>query len=324
MDLDPEDGEVLNPQQQRVLAELLQPPGPRPEYPEDLSRRLRTVLEDGLADKAGLLETAGQKVFANKGKITQILQCERHHQLADAFEWTVSSARGTVAHRAIQLGFFDQSSTAPMHLTDAAIDLLINEGGDYSPGDWLAHSSPAEKALLRAEVTELVTSFQDCFPPLKPAWRPRIESAVTVNLFRDAVTLRAKVDMALGRPSGRQARALFIDIKSGNPYAAHADELRFYALLEAIKIGVPPFRVATFYVSSGEWAVETVDEEMLELAARRVIGAVGRLIDLQVGTREATIAPGPQCGWCSERDVCTGAVRWREDRERYGLVDDLA
>jgi hypothetical protein len=49
--------------------------------------------------------------------------------------------------------------------------------------------------------------------------------------------------------------------------------MRFYALLLALRFGVPPYRVATLYLDSGEWQAEDVDARVLERAADRVVEA---------------------------------------------------
>lgn len=293
---------------------------PRPEFPADLSRRLRNLLEEELSSTYDLLLTGGQSLWASKGSISRVLQCERHFELGrDSFEWSLATARGTLSHKAVELGLFDQSGSSPLELVDAAVDLILAEGGDRSPADWLRSLGVGERAEMRAEVSEIVTAFQDCFPPVSPRWRPRVESPTKVDLFAGAIVLQAKVDLGLGRAEGRQARGLIIDIKTGRPSPVHIDELRYYALLEAIKIGVPPFRVASLYLDTGTWHHEDVTEELLEVAARRVAGGVRRLADLQLKTRPAAISAGPQCSYCEERETCPGSVEWTEMRERQGL-----
>lgn len=317
-----ENSAPLNPRQQQVVDELLDRGHTvrRRDFPPDLHRALRKLIEDELHPTYELLATAGLSVWANKGNITRVLQCERHFELGRAsFEWSLATARGTLAHRAIELGLFDQSGASPLELVDAAVARVIAEGGDRSPAQWLESLDPGERAQMRAECSDVVTAFQDCFPPISPRWRPRVESPVKVELFEGHVVLQAKVDLGLGRAEGNQARSVIIDIKTGRPSASHIDELRFYALLEAMKIGVPPFRVASLYLDSGTWHHEDVTPELLEVAARRVVGAVRRLADLELRTRPASISAGPQCSYCGERDTCPGAAEWAQVREQQGL-----
>ena len=51
----------------------------------------------------------------------------------------------------------------------------------------------------------------------------------------------------------------------------HVEDMRLYALLFTLRFGVPPLRVASFFLRSGECQPEDVSEEMLVRAADRVI-----------------------------------------------------
>jgi len=112
------------------------------------------------------------------------------------------------------------------------------------------------------------------------------------------VLLRGKVDLALGRAEGTQAKVLIVDFKTGRPLPVHTDDLRFYALLETLRVGVPPYRLATFSLDSGTGVSEDVDEQVLLAAARRTVAGVARLIELEEG-RDALLRAGPACRWCS-------------------------
>ena len=67
-----------------------------------------------------------------------------------------------------------------------------------------------------------------------------------------------------------RAGKVLIDLKTGGFSPSHLDDLRFYALVETIKLGVPPRRVATHYLDTGKLVPEDVTEATLAAAARRV------------------------------------------------------
>ncbi len=73
---------------------------------------------------------------------------------------------------------------------------------------------------------------------------------------------------------GNIAGKVLIDLKTGGFSPVHVDDLRFYALVEAMKVGVPPRRVATHYLESGNLVPEDVTEPLLMSAAARVVDAV--------------------------------------------------
>ena len=56
----------------------------------------------------------------------------------------------------------------------------------------------------------------------------------------------------IGRPAGDESRKVIIDLKTGRPNARHRQDLGFYALLETLARGVPPRKLATFYLDASE------------------------------------------------------------------------
>src|SRR5436305_583722 len=82
-----------------------------------------------------------------------------------------------------------------------------------------------------------------------------------------------------------QAGVLVVDFKSGRAYPHHIDDLRYYALLETFRSGVPPFRVASYYLDAGTWVGEDISEELLAITMRRVIDGVIKLAALRTNER---------------------------------------
>ena len=320
------DRNALTPAQLAVVDDLLALGQARPTFAEDLQLRLLDLLEDGLAPVLQLLGPV--ELTVNKTALAQVHACEAHH-LAESdvpFDWTVASCRGTVAHRALELAVFRPGGggaggpreLTPLELVDEAINRLLQSGEDWTPRDFLRGADPAELAEVRGGACDVVTKFQECFPPLAAAWRPRLESTCRVELGASQIVLRSKVDLALGRPMGHEGRVLIVDVKTGRPYPSHLDDLRYYALLETLRSKVPPFRVASYYLESARWQAEDITEELLFVAARRVVDGVTKLADLRLGVRQPTTNPGPACSYCRLRDGCAGAQEWVELRERVG------
>jgi hypothetical protein len=273
----------------------------RPTFPSDLAPALRSDLRAALADVDVRLELAGIELHVSKNALSAVHQCERHWSNPD-FEWNAATARGWVAHKAIELGIFATADRSPMELVDMALDRQVQDNDDL--GQWLLQAAPEEVAELRAEATNHVTGFEECFPPLKRSWRPRTESPVKHQIGQ--VLFRARVDLALGRSEGDRAGMLIVDFKTGRPYPAHLDDLRFYALVETLRIGVPPFRVASYYLDTATWHAEDITTDILAVTVRRVADGAVKMAELKLGEREAAFTPGPACRWCSVRDVCEG------------------
>src|SRR4029077_4718438 len=99
-------------------------------------------------------------------------------------------------------------------------------------------------AELQAEPPEWFPSFLESPPPLKSRWRPALEGRMRVELFDGRIVLAGKYDLSLGTAQGSTAGKVIVDFKTGGFAPTHVDEMRFYALLDTIKIGTPPRLVA--------------------------------------------------------------------------------
>jgi len=150
--------------------------------------------------------------------------------------------------------------------------------------------------------------FRSTMPPLRLMRRelaPSTEWHVRVELLGGSLVLSGQLDLVLGAQAAGRGGAdrLAIDLKTGRAWPEHAEDMRFYGLLLALRFGVPPYRVATLYLDSGEWQAEDVDEKVLGRAADRVIDAVRASAASDAG-RPLELRPGPFCTWCPRGRTC--------------------
>lgn len=303
--------EELSPAQQEVVEQIGARRETWPEFPAELRYELRGELEKGIASHAALL---GDKVsvWANKHAIASVHGCERKYLADREFPgWSVPLARGTVVHKAIELSINWQGVAIPADLVDESIASL--EFGDQNISGFLQTITPADRAQLRSDSVDLVTKFDECWPALKKQWRPVTESKVRLELFEGRIVLQGKIDLTLGRAEGLRAGKVLVDLKSGKFQPGHMHDLRYYALIEAIRIGVPPRRIASYYLDQGRFHPEDVTEDMLFSAAQRAIDGVKRMIELELDSSDPRVAPSPACRWCKALDTCQeGQVSLRE------------
>jgi hypothetical protein len=304
---------ALNPAQRRVFELLRRSTAPAP-APEGMATALHADLEDALSSWVAHL--GGERFFVNKHHLNRIHGCERHFLGTHGdFGWTPRTARGTVVHKAIQLTLNWQGEPEAAELVDEALARLVD--AESSIGPWLAALPEGVRADLRSEAVDLVSAFQECFPPLEPSWRPRTETGIRVELFDGLIQLSGRVDLTLGAPRGDEPRKVILDMKTGTAAAHHRDDLRFYALLETIRMGVPPRRLATYYLDAGRAEVEDVTPSVLESALARTIDGTRQLIEVLRAQRAADVSPGAVCGWCPLRSDCSeGASYWTERQEQ--------
>ena len=312
-----ERGGALTPAQRRVIVELMGQGHPRPRFGADVAESLRTELEETLGSLVGAPE--GEVLWVRKGDLSQVHACEAHHhaERAEPFQWNARTARGTVAHRALELSVSTRGRLPPLDLVDHAIASLGADDPRGALRPWLAQASALDVADVRSGANEVVAKFLECWPPLKASWAPRTETAIGAALCGERVLLWGRVDLVLGQARGSEARALVVDLKTGRPYPSHLDDLRFYALVQTLRVGVPPFRVASYYLDTASFHVEDVTADTLAIALRRTVDGVRKLVELQAG-RPPTITPGPACSWCRLAPACDGARLWREGRRDGG------
>jgi hypothetical protein len=304
----------LNQAQQRTLERLLTPPWELPTHPENLADAMRGRLERDLSVSPAVLQA--KKTVFSKNDLSSVLCCEDYHLVnKNTFEWTPVTARGTLTHKAIQLGAFGRlAKEGPGEWVEAAFDYF--ESGWTRPtelGAWLERDcTPAQRSELEGEAVDRATKFQQTFPTLVRAWAPRFESPAKAELLGGNVVLRGKFDLALTLRQGQPGSSVIIDFKTGPVHQSHRDDLRFYALLETMRAGVPPWRVATFDLDSATFVHEDVTDDVLEAALARTVRGVTLCAELWLENRVASRTPGAQCRWCELNQDCS--VAWPEGR----------
>jgi len=315
----------LNPAQQQVLDLLGAVGTERPQFDAGLRHELRAELEHGLEPLVRHLPD-GESLFVSKHKLSQVHGCEARFVAEEDgdFAWSVPMARGSVAHRAIELGVWWRGEPVPGDLVDETMARMAQ--GNDSLGDWLRTCGELDRAELRGAATERVTTFFECFPPLKSRWRPVLEGKVRVELFDARVVLSGKTDLALGQADGTTAGKVLIDFKTGGFSPAHIDDLRFYALLETLKIGTPPRLLASYYLEAGQPHPEQVTLGLLEATLARTIDGVTGMVELLHQDREPRFRSGPSCRWCPMLEHCEIGTAYvsGDDPDRFEPEDDLA
>ena len=309
----------LLPAQQVTLDAIRTPAEHRPTYPAAFADELRNEAEaalGGLVDAARSLDSRG--LWVAKRDLAGVFGCEARY-LADtdtAFEWSVPTARGTVLHKAVELSIHRRFE--PEDAVDAALERLVAD--DDNLGSFLAAASQGELADLTANCIALLMRFSETFPPMQRAWRPAAEVRARARLGAGSIVLTGKYDLTLGSPAPlggpnglQRAGKVIIDLKTGSRSGTDPEDLRFYALVETLSVGVPPLGIGSFYVAEGRIEHETVTTEVLASALRRTVDGIGRLVTLRSTDHEPSRHPGPPCRWCPISADCAPGQEWLSD-----------
>jgi hypothetical protein len=298
----------LTEPQQRTLQQLIGTE--RSVFPTDLPQRLRDRIEEAVRglDQADVL-------WLGKEKLNDLAKCEglfwsKLSGEAPPFEHSRATAVGVVQHRAIEALVGARDDLDPHEAARLAAERTAEREERFA--EFWRELSGAEQDDLLMEVARRTVLFEGSFPPLRELRRdlaPISELTIKAELLGGALVISGKVDLVLGRPDRVQpmrAERILIDLKTGGAYPEHAEDNRIYALLHTLRFGVPPYRVASFFLEGGTWQAEDVDEDLLTHAADRVIAAARTATALQ-GGRDPALTPGRWCAWCPRVFDCPQA-----------------
>ena len=219
------------------------------------------------------------------------------------FAHSLASAAGTLAHRSVELDIASPDDIRPVDLVTHAVGSL---GRDRAFGPYWDGLGPADRDRLLARALVCVNRFRQSFPParlFRRAMAPVTELWMEARFGAGAVSVAGKADLLLNAARPGRSTRLLLDLKVGRPWSEHAEDMRLYALLLLLRSGRPPFRVATFYLMSGEWQAEDVTDQTLERACDRVVAAVRTAAHVG-GGGTAELSGGPWCTRCPRALSC--------------------
>jgi hypothetical protein len=281
----------------------------RPDVDPAFAPGLREWLEDALAPAAAALPAHLPPARVDKQALTQVLTCEAHLVASRAApRVTVELVRGILVD-----ALFRQ------WVTTGAIGDAMGEALDACAGDdgavtaFVAGLSASARRQLTDEVAEQAARIAAQWPVPAGAWLPRTQERLTVPLCGGRIVMSGVIDLAFGAPAGRSASTCLVEVKSGRRRAEHRSDLHFYALLETLRSGAPPFTVGTYYAAIGQLDAEPLEEDLLVGTLGRVVDGTERLCRLAGGAAPRT-RPNPLCSWCVALPGCAAG------RERVGVA----
>ncbi len=305
----------LNPAQRATLGVLgAGDTDARVDFGPDLADELRARLDHDLAEVAAHHEP-DRPLVVTKYLLNGVHGCQARflHERDRPFEPSIPIVRGSIAHKAIELAVHWPGPPLPLDLVDEALARVRN--ADHWAADFLVGLAPGDLAELRGAVVELVNAFLESWPPLQPAMRPATEARLWAEVADRRISLRGQADLTLGQPigSGSRARKIIVDYKTGGRSPEHRSDLRFYALVETLKLGVPPRLLVTAYLTTATLESEPVTAELLHATVARVVDGVRGLHELTTGSAEAIRRPSVACRWCELLADCAVGTSFLED-----------
>jgi hypothetical protein len=141
-----------------------------------------------------------------------------------------------------------------------------------------AMAEPA-RAALGAVVATHAAHLTDLLPRLAPAWMPRTDDRVAIPLAGGRVVLHGVFDLLVGLPRTDSASLCALGLCTGGSWARERRSLHYLALLETLRSGTPPFRLALLETGNGRYGIEDVREEHLRALASHLAAWLGAAAD---------------------------------------------
>ncbi len=259
------------PARDEVLARLRDRSGRRPRVDPDLAGGLRAWLEDG----AGALSAArgDDAPPLHLGPRLLLAQTVPPDASPDASRDGADPYPPPLVTSCLVHALFRQLVTSGAigdPLADA-LDALRVQPGRGGLVDHVDDLSDQARGALAAELRIHAGHLRDLTPRLAPGWLPRTDDRVSIPLAGGRVVLCGLFDLLVGAPVAGQASVCAVALTSGGPRAFARTALHYLALLETLRNGSPPFRLALLDSGAGRYAVEDVQEGHLSAMVSHVV-----------------------------------------------------
>jgi hypothetical protein len=150
-----------------------------------------------------------------------------------------------------------------------ALDAL-RASGDAAAVRQVESLAPAARTALAETLALHARNLHALVPRFAPGWMPRTNDRVAIPLAGGRIVLHGMFDLVVGLPQPRTASLCALGLSTGGTWAVARRSLHYLSLLETLRSGAPPFRLALLESASGRYGVEDVREEHLRAIASHI------------------------------------------------------
>jgi hypothetical protein len=242
-----------------VLALLRGDAAARPRFDPGLAGGLRAWLEDAAYD-----------VTAARGEHAPPLFLGPRQLLGSLDEQGGGSAERLLLARLVHTLLRQLVHTGEIH--DPLADALdaVRAAGDEDDARAIEALPVAARTALAETLAQHTRNLTALVPRFAPGWMPRTNDRVAIPLAGGRIVLHGMFDLVVGLPQPRTASLCALGLSTGGPWAVARRSLHYLSLLETLRSGAPPFRLALLESASGRYGVEDVREEHLRAIASHI------------------------------------------------------
>ena len=250
-----------------VLALLRGDAAARPRFDPGLAGGLRAWLEDAAYDVVAGRGEHAPPLFLGPRQLLGFPE-ERPHDDTVTDHFVLARLVHTLLRQLVHTGQFDDP------LADA-VNGLRASGADAVVRH--VESMPeAARAALAETLALHARNLSGLVPRFAPGWMPRTDDRVAIPLGGGRVVLHGVFDLVVGLPQQGTASLCALGLSTGGPWASERRSLHYLSLLETLRSGTPPFRLALLESAIGRYGVEDVREEHLRAVTSHIAAWLAR------------------------------------------------
>jgi hypothetical protein len=255
-----------------VLALLRGDAAARPRFDPGLAGGLRAWLEDAAYDVVAARGEHAPPLFLGP---RQLLRSHDDEGVGgegadvDGGDHGAATDRFLFA-RLVQALFRQLVHTGEIH--DPLADALdaVRASGDEADVRRMESLPEGARAVLAETLAVHARNLSGLVPRFAPGWMPRTNDRVAIPLAGGRIVLHGMFDLVVGLPQPRTASLCALGLSSDGPWAVARRSLHYLSVLETLRSGAPPFRLALLESASGRYGVEDVREEHLRAIASHI------------------------------------------------------
>jgi len=251
-----------------VLALLRDGSGQRPRFDPGLAGGLRAWLEDAAAELVARRGENAPPLFLGPR-----LLWDESFAAADPVETSTDPYPTEWVRSCLIRALFAQVVTTGQ-VEDPLGDALDALRVDPARSAMVRHVDelPGEaRTALAASLRTHIENLMNLTPRFAAGWLPRTNDRVAIPLAGGRVVLNGVFDLLVGAPVPGRATLCALGLTTGGRWAQARTALHYLALLETLRSGTPPFRLALLHSAAGRYGVEDVLEEHLVTIVSHVV-----------------------------------------------------
>jgi hypothetical protein len=258
----------------QVLTLLREGSGRRPRFDAGLAGGLRAWLEDGASELVGARGEDAAPLFLGPRLLWSGAGSPSDPSGPDPDPYPTRLVQSCLVR-----SLFRQMVTTG-RVGDPMADALDALRVDPGRRDMVRHVEGLDeerRATLAAELATHVAHLVSLTPRFAPGWLPRTDDRVAIPLAGGRIVLCGVFDLLVGAPRPGTATLCAVGLTTGGRWAQARMALHYLALLETLRSGTPPFRLALLHSAIGRYAVEDVLEEHLRAVVSHVVARLSGL-----------------------------------------------